>query len=161
MNKALIALMMVVGSLLAFGGPASAYPPDEPTVGVDNPSPTPGGTVTVTVENCESGTTVTFELGGSTDSVVSVDDTATGTVTAPSTPGSYTGTATCGADVLSFGVEVEAAAATTVPTTVAPVLPPTGSDGSGSITTLAVGLLLAGLGLLGVARLRRRSIGTA
>jgi hypothetical protein len=160
MKKALVGLFLALGTVLSVGGVASAYPPDEPTVGVSTPTPSPGGTFTVTVENCPDGTTVTFVLGSSTTTAVSSGGTATGTLTAPTTPGSYTGTATCGTDVLSFGITVTAAA-TTVPTTVAPVLPPTGGDGPGTFTTMAIGLLVAGAGLLGVTHVRRRRIDVA
>lgn len=157
MKKALVGIVLAAGALLSAGGVANAYPPDEPTVGIDDPTPDPGGTINVTVENCPDGASVTFELEGSTDTAVASGGSATGTLTAPTAPGTFTGTATCGDAILSFGVVVQAATATTIPTTVAPQLPTTGGNSPGSVTSLAVGLLLAGLGLLGVAHLRRRA----
>ena len=89
--------------------------------------------------------------------------TATGTFTAaPTAPGTYTGTGTGvnGTVTFSFTIPGQAATTTTgVPvTTAAPSgqIPATGSSGISTTTTVAIGLLVVGAGLLVVAQVRRR-----
>lgn len=147
----------LAGALLISGGVADAYPPDEPEVTIDDPTPEPGGPVVVTVDGCEPGETVTFTLGDSTATTVcDADGTATGVVDAPDSSGTYQGTALLASGAsLPFQVVV---ASQVVPQPTTPVtLPSTGSE-SNQILPLAVGLLLAGAGLLGVASLRRRRL---
>jgi LPXTG-motif cell wall-anchored protein len=148
---------LVAGALLVSGGVADAYPPGEPEVTVDDPTPDPGGPVVVTVDGCEPGETVTFTLGDSTDTAVCGDDgTATGELVAPNTPGTFQGNALLASGAsLPFQVVVQSQA---VPQPTTPVtLPSTGSE-SNQMIPLAVGLSLAGAGLLGVASLRRRRL---
>lgn len=102
---------------------------------------------------------------------------ATATFTVSTDPGTYDGTAVNAQQEVSlpFEVMVEAAPPTTVPpttvppttpTSVAPTvpsggLPATGSDGIGTTTGIAIGLLVLGLGLFAVAQVRRRHVTSA
>lgn len=150
-------ITVAAGALVLSGGVAEAYPPDEPEVTVDDPTPDPGGPVVVTVDGCEPGETVTFTLGDATDTATCGDDgTATGELDAPESAGTYQGTALLASGAsLPFQVVVESQV---VPQPTTPVtLPSTGSE-SGQMIPLAVGLSLAGAGLLGVASLRRRRL---
>lgn len=148
-------IVAVVGALavLGVGATANAYPPDAPEVTVDNLSPVPGGTVTATVTGCVDGETVTFTLEDSSTSTISSGGTATGTVTAPTTPGVYTLEVVCGDLVQTVTITVSEPAPTPVPG-----LPATGGGGIGTTTGLALGLLVIGLGILGVGQVRRRSV---
>jgi hypothetical protein len=104
--------------------------------------------------------------------------------TAPTGPGTYNGTAgpNPNGPFLPFSITIPGQATTTAPattvpaptvpvTTAAPVvttapplaggLPATGSDGIGTTTGIALGLLVVGLGLFVVAQVRRRQAPTA
>jgi hypothetical protein len=94
---------------------------------------------------------VIIVFNGATSTVAAdASGNATASVTAPSAPGTYPGTATCGALVASFAVVVAA------PVTPPGGLPATGSGGIDSTMTVALGLLAVGLGLFGVTLVRRR-----
>ncbi len=151
---------MTIAGLAMFTIPSSAaaqedYGSASPTAKVSNSSPEAGGSFTASVTNCaEQGTTFQFEgnsKAGSTDS----DGDSSATFTAPTSAGTYTGTVTCGADVASFSVAVAATPAAATPTG---GLPATGSSGSGTTIAIASILLLAGLGMFGVAQMRRRQV---
>ncbi|TDT15625.1 LPXTG-motif cell wall-anchored protein [Ilumatobacter fluminis] len=169
-KRAGLLMALAGGGLLATGAVAQAYPPLEPAVSVDDPTPDPSGPVIATVTGCQPGETVEFELVDSTDTdtcvevngagfaqVAVADGTATGDLEAPASPGTYQGTAellTTEA-TLPFQIVVEAGV-TPPPTPTTPVtLPSTGGE-SGQMVPLAVGLLAAGAGLLAVASFRRR-----
>ena len=150
MKKFALALLAAAAVLLGFAAPAAAqvYPPDGIDVSVTDPTPPPGGSFTVTVEGCTEGDTVTFTFNGETQTDVVSGGVASVTFTAPTTPGTYTGTATCGGVAGDFSVTVQAPAGGG--------LPATGADGIGATTTIAIGLLIVGLGLFAVATVRRR-----
>lgn len=179
MKKFALALTAVAAVVLGSAGVADAYPPGGTGVTVANEGPVaPGGAVTVTV-NCTSGETVTFMLVSSSDTapcaasgsasnnaVAALPGTATGTVSAPTTPGTYVGTITgsISGALGTFTVTVDGAtddggdgdtAASTG------VLPVTGSDGTATMTMIAGGLLVVGLGMFGVATIRRRQYAAA
>jgi hypothetical protein len=173
--KKLAVGLALAGAALLGGGTVSAggYPPNEPAVEVDDPTPPPGGPVVVTVTDCIPGETVNFELEGSTDSdVCGEDGTAEGTLDAPEEGGDFGGTATLvqSEAVLPFSVTVQVPTTTTTTTTVAPTttttlvpsggLPPTGSSTTGTATKISIGLVLAGLGLVGVTLFRRHRLQT-
>ena len=165
MKKIALTLAAISVIVLGFGSLASAgtYPPGGPSVSVAPASVGPGGTVSVTA-NCTAGESVTISLEGSSVSVPcetgdgesSVAGIATGVVTAPASPGTYTGSVTgaISGSLGSFTVTVLAAAPT--PTTPTGGLPSTGSGGTSTMTFVAAGLLVVGLGLFGVATVRRR-----
>jgi hypothetical protein len=151
MKKLVLALLTSLAVVLGIAGPAAAaYPPNAPTVSVSTSTPAPGGEFTVTAEGCNEGDVVTFEFEGETKTAVVVGGIASVTFTAPETPGFYTGTVTCGGVASDFGITVVS------PTAPGGGLPSTGSDGIGATTTIAIGLLAVGLGLFGVATVRRR-----
>ncbi|NND75059.1 MAG: hypothetical protein HKN44_08640 [Ilumatobacter sp.] len=162
--------------LVATGGPAA---PDANATTSPSSVP-PGGAFDVHVQGCSPGTAVTGSFQGRTKTATcaaaagfALRQPATGQAllvgfVAPSTPGTYNGTAT-GANGLNVGFQIVVVAQ--VPTTVAPTVPPTtvGSDGapdgalpatgSGGISTttsVALGLLVIGLGSFVVAQVRRR-----
>lgn len=165
MKKFALALMASAAAIFGMGMVANAYPPGGQSITISDDTPPAGSTFTVTAA-CTAGEDVTFTLGGSTDTescsattagftlfATPAAGSATGTLTAPTTAGTFTGTAsgTISGDLGTFAVTV---AAQTAPTD---SLPATGSDGVGTTTWIAAGLLLAGLGLFGVASMRRRS----
>lgn len=172
MKKFALALTAAAAVILGSAGVVDAYPPGGQQVVVSDTTIEPGETFTVTVE-CVPDETVTFIFGdivltqicrlvinaGNNLSDVA-NGTASATFTAPTEPGSYTGTATGSISGLlgSFSVVVEAETAGTpgTPATPAGSLPATGSDGIGSTTMMAGGLLVVGLGMFGVASVRRR-----
>lgn len=164
MKKFALALAAVAAMVLGFGGVANAYPPGGTGVTTSSSTVGPGGQVTVTAK-CTAGETVTFDLEGSTDTATcetgdaqsAIAGTATGTVTAPTAPGTYIGrvTGSVSGPLGEFTVTVEGSTATPTATP-AGGLPSTGSNGTSTMTFIAAGILVAGLGLFAVATLRRR-----
>ena len=171
-KKFALAVTAAAAVVLGSAGVADAgvYPPNGKTVTVQDSTVPPGGPVSVTT-NCTVGETVTFVLEGSSDTetctpstdggnnfTAAVAGTATGTVNAPTTPGTYIGTVTgsISGALGTFTVVVEGATATTAAPTSTGSLPATGSDGTSTMTLIAGGLLIVGLGMFGVATARRR-----
>lgn len=146
--KRIAVALMATAAVLSFGSGVSAqgrdYPPGRPpTVSLSSPSPAAGAQFTVTANGCPAGATASFEFQGQTAS----GSTQT-TFTAPTAAGTYAGSVTCGGTTVSFSVNV-------APT--APNLPATGGgSSSGTTTSIAAMLLLAGVGMFGVAQVRRR-----
>ena len=139
----------------------------------------PGGSVTVTVQNCDDGTPVTITLEDSSVTVTcagtaalvqgfrapaqtATPGTASGVVTAPTDAGAYIGTATGTSDggpaTADFSVTVQ------VPTSTVPqtngaggtTLPSTGGGGIEPLAVVAASLLVVGFGLVVVTQIRRR-----
>ena len=146
-------LLFAIGlSTLGAAGAASAYPINPPTVDVSNDAPAPGGTITLTANAFCPGATVTFTVNGSVVGSAVADQTghATLVIAVPDTPGTYNVLATsppeCG---LSAGSQFSVTPISTVP------LPVTGANSS---FPLQIGglTLLAGVGLVSVAAVRRR-----
>jgi hypothetical protein len=128
---------------------ASKPPPASPTVSVSTPTPAPGSTITVTMDGCAEGESVQFTVAGETASGVTTDGSASAPIKVPTTPGAYTGTATCaGGASATFSITV---------TSPSGGLPTTGSSGLGSFATISMILLLVGAGLLVVSQVRRRN----
>lgn len=151
MKKFALALMVSAAGLFGMAPGASAYPPAAPTVSVQTPSLAPGGTTPVTLNGCPAGATAQVTLNGvTTTGTADASGSATVTVTAPSTAGTFTGSASCGGASTPFTITVLA------PATPPGGLPATGSDGIGATTGIAAGLLAIGLGLFGVSMVRRR-----
>ena len=125
--------------------------------------------MTVTVQGCEPGETLTATLGEQSNSSTcagangirtpGVTETpagsgnATMTVSAPAAAGTYSGVVASGStsNTASFSVTVVAQAG---PSTGS--LPQTGSNGIGTTTTIALGLVAIGVGMLVVTQVRRR-----
>ena len=200
MKKLAFALLAASALLFGVGLVAQAYAP--PGGAITTPAnPGPGQPFTTTV-NCTAGAgDVTFSFTGNIAATLTVactpgsgtasvmgfltqtpTGTATATFTAPTAPGTYSGTATQGGQqVGAFTIVIAQAATTTVPvttaapgaTTVAPAvttisptvpgggLPATGSGGMGTMTGIAIGLLVVGAGLFIVAQVRRRETSAA
>ena len=154
MKKIAIAAMAVSATIFGFGTAANAaYPPTDITVTVSSQTPAPGSTITVTSEGCEEGEDVDFVLGGSSSTGTTTGGSASGQVTVSTTPGTYTGTATCASGAsANFTVNVAAPAGG---------LPATGSSGISSTVAISGMLLLVGAGLLTVSQIRRRQSAAA
>lgn len=148
-------VFVTLAALFGFSAGAAAtsdYPPDPPSVTVDNPSLLPGGTIVLGVSGCEPGADITVTIdGSSTIATADPDGLASISVTAPSTPGAYPMTIACGGATTTVNVTVLASGP---PTTGG--LPTTGSDSTNTTLTLGLGALVIGGGLLGVSQLRRR-----
>jgi LPXTG-motif cell wall-anchored protein len=148
------ALVLGVGMMAE----AQNYPPDF-ILTADPSTVPPGGNVTATVQGCTSGATVNFDLEGSTASDTCADGssgnpTASGDVTAPATPGTYTLTATQPPDFT-------ATAQVTVTAGEARPLPSTGSNSTHANLYIAGALLAMGLAAFAVSQFRRRQPGAA
>jgi LPXTG-motif cell wall-anchored protein len=141
---------------------AASYPPDEPpTVTVLNPTGPPGYPVRVVVDGCIPGETVVITLGDRTVETTCDNGTiqAVVDIPAPSVPGVYDVTVTFpdrdDGPTLTAPIEVVASVpATTAPPSQPRPLPRTGSDSMFGSVWLAGGLLVAGAGMIVVARLR-------
>jgi len=161
MKKLALALVTMSTVVFGFGMGAQAQTPvpyggSSGTSTVTPASLAPGGNATVGISGCPAGSSVVVVFSGATSTVTAnASGAATATVKAPATAGTYPGTATCGTVVSSFSVVVAA------PVVPAGGLPPTGLDGANTTTGIAVGLLVMGLGLFGVAQVRRRQTVTA
>jgi LPXTG-motif cell wall-anchored protein len=149
---------LVPGSLAS----ASSYPPDEPkTVTVLNPIGPPGYPVRVVVDGCIPGETVVITLGDQTVEAICDDETLQVVVDipAPSVPGVYDVVVTCpdrdnSPTIISPIQVVAVVPVTTVPPPATQPLPRTGSDSIFGSMWLAAGLLVAGGGMVVVARIR-------
>lgn len=166
MKKFAVALT-IIGAVMA-GGTANAqdasYNNGNSRVPTINPSiVSPGGQFTVVV-GCIIPESITFDFLGTTFTVIcannrltqaeSLDGTASATFTAPTTPGTYSGTVDFPTTAdQTFTITVQAVTGTTNPSG---GLPPTGSDSTGSTIIIATTLLLAGVAMFAVAQRRRR-----
>lgn len=153
---------------------AGVYPPGSDPLILSATTVVAGQPFTVTLTDCALGETVEFTVSGSSDSETCGGagggdtrflqapgtGTATGTLTAPSTPGEYTVSATglTSGRSATATITVVAAGAGTGDDDGAGAggLPATGSDTTATTLWVAGGALLAGLGLTGVAMYRRR-----
>ena len=143
-------------------------------------APTAGGGYTALYTNCQAGETITFSQPESNPTTVTGTCVATVTLTgaimgvvlpsqavlgnatgaftaAPTAPGTYTVTASGTiSPVQTTTFTIAATPTTTTPTTLPGDLPATGSNGVGTTTGIAIGLLVVGVGLFVVAQVRRR-----
>jgi len=151
--KRLILVLAAMAASFAVASPAFAYPPGVVELAVSSEAPTPGSSITLTTDGFCGGALVTFTI--SPGGVIGTDTAdgsglATITVAAPSTPGSYTVTATA-ADCPSYYATVNITVASG-----SGGLPGTGSDSSPTLT-LALIAVLVGVALVGVGAMRRRA----
>lgn len=169
MKRLAAALMIAGAALLAGHSIASAYPVGGPTASTSSPTVVSGATFTVAVSPCEVGSVWTFTFQGDTKTdtctgsnngafllgiIAPTTGTATATFTAPTAPGTYSGTATSGTTTLTFSIVVQQAGPPTDPSG---GIPATGTNSITPTITIAVVLLAVGAGMFGVAHLRRRS----
>jgi len=157
-GAAVAALTIVAGS--ATVSASGDYPPDpSPAISPESSTQAAGATFTETVSDCEVGEIVTFTFEGQTvnetcQAPAEIEAIATGTavasLSAPGLPGTYTGNAFLQTSNVNLPFEVIVEGATGVPS-----LPPTGSE-SNQIVPVAVGLVVFGAALMGVAATRRR-----
>ncbi len=156
MKKILLAMAATAVAVLGFGQMAHAadgatYPPGATAPVIAPASPAPGATFTVTVDCAPDGAAVAVVFNGATTNANCTGGKATVSLTAPATAGDYPGTYT-GAGAGSFTVTVAA------PATPPGGLPATGSNGTSTMTIIALGLFAVGAGLFGVSQVRRRSV---
>ena len=185
MKKLALVLMAVSASLFGLTAVANAYPPATSGTGtISTSNPRFGEPVRFTTPCLPSLRIVqsvyrdTFTFNGRTISwpTISIEEvpctsnvgaasmlvsapatgTATIVVTAPSEPGTYTVDYT-GAATGSFSFTVSGAATPAAPGAPGGGLPATGSDSTGTMTMMAIGLFGVGAGLFGVSQMRRRN----
>lgn len=154
MKKFALALMTTAVAVFGFGAVAQAQYGTAPGVEVSPATAPPGGTVTVSVTGCTDGEVLTVTFNGATSTATCVASAATIVLTAPTTPGTFSGTIT-GSQGFSQPFQVVVAAAAVPPGG----LPATGSGGVNSMMTIAGGLFAVGLGLFAVTQFRRRHAG--
>jgi LPXTG-motif cell wall-anchored protein len=164
--KALVTGVLIGLLTFGVGAAAGAYPPGAASLTLSPSTVSPGGSFGATFTGCTLGEVVSVSVSGDSDSATCTGTgggaaraigqpatgTATVTLTAPTAPGTYVVTATAAESGIT---------ATAILTVAAPTpsgeLPTTGSDSSVPIAQIAAGVLMAGLGLAGVAIYRRRS----
>jgi hypothetical protein len=173
------ALALIATSALVFGlGTVAQAQTYSPTLTLIPSPPALGAPYQARLTNCTIGASITFAQAQSTPASVvvtcaAVSGAATGPglgqatasfTAAPTVPGTYTLTAGGLSASLPIAQATTTVPATTVATPVpttatAPAggLPPTGSDGLGTTTGIAIALLAVGAGLFIVAQVRRRN----
>jgi LPXTG-motif cell wall-anchored protein len=168
MKKFALALMASAAMVLGMGVVANAYPAGAGSVTASPTTLAPGGVFTATA-TCQPAEIVTFVFEGATKtatcgaagtagtaSLISLSTAGSASVTfnAPGTAGSYTGIATGSATgaLGSFTITVA------VPAAPGGSLPATGTDGTSTMTIIALGLFAVGAGLFGVSRFRSRTV---
>ncbi len=166
MNKFTMSVIATLAAIFGFGAVANAQYGASPFGVTASPTVGPSGPVTITVRGCEPGQSLTATLVDQSDAATctgvdgpqsSAAGPATGnatmTVTTPKVAGTYTGTVASASvgNNATFTVTVVAQAATRTGS-----LPQTGSDGIGTTTTIALGLVAVGVGMLVVTQIRRR-----
>ena len=154
---------MVLGAGLV--AEAQQYPPDL-AITVDDSTPAPGGTVLATLTGCTDGETVDFVLesstaqgtctagGGSAASGFrrsAATTSASGSLTAPTAPGTYDVTGTGQTSQLTATTQITVGSGET-----SDPLPSTGSDSTSTTLLIAAGVFAMGLALFAVSRFRRR-----
>jgi LPXTG-motif cell wall-anchored protein len=167
MRKLAALVALAAAPVLMTTAAASAYPPGAPTLTLSPSTVAPGGAFGATFTGCALGDTVTVSIEGGASASATCSGTGGGTargimqeggpsasvmLNAPTVPGTYTVTAT------APGASATATLTVTAAAPAGPSLPTTGSDTSIPITQVAIGVLLAGLGLVGVAWYRRKSV---
>jgi len=121
--------------------------PGRPSFITSTPTPAPGSTFTVSGQGCVPFATVDIRLNGTTVTVTADSSGAfSSQLTAPTRPGRYVVTATCGTLVQSLEITVPAAAGVALPTT--------GSDALGAVQLAIVLMAAGGIALVGVRQRR-------
>ena len=157
MKKFALALLAASAAILGFGMVAEAQYGATPGVSVSPATVVSGGTVSITATGCAPSEVITFTItGGDSATATCVDGTATAQLSVPTTAGTYPGTA-----VGSLGFNQAFSVVVTAAAVPPGGLPTTGSGGISTTTSIAVGLLAVGLGLFGVAQIRRRQASLA
>ena len=157
-GAAVAALTIVAGA--ANVSASGDYPLDPtPAISPESSTQAAGASFTETVSDCEVGEIVTFTFEGQTvnetcmapaDIEAVTTGTAVASLAAPGLPGTYTGNAFLQTSNVNLQFEVIVDGDTGVPS-----LPPTGSE-TNQIVPVAVGLVVFGAALVGVAATRRR-----
>jgi hypothetical protein len=146
-------MALALASVVGVGASALAQYPPRMVLVLNPTTVAPRAEFTATLTGCTPGEVVTFSLV-SGSATATCTGSATVTLTAPSTVGTFTVTASAPSGTASATLRVVAQAAA------AEELPRSGSD-SLPIVRIGAGLLIAGLGLIGVVWYRRRSSAAA
>jgi LPXTG-motif cell wall-anchored protein len=153
-RKAFVVVAVLFGALMMTSTAGAQYQPGQPGLVLTPSTTTPGGSVTALGFGCPPGSVVEISIDGTVVGTTIAAHDGKGSFqvpfTAPTTPGQFTVTATCGVTIVSSILTVIAA-----PTTLPPVLPRTGSDSTLPLTRLGL-VLVAGGGLLVLAVRKRR-----
>lgn len=151
--KRMFGLLVGLVATLGFGAASvsAVYPDNPPTVVVDSSTPTVGSNVTLTFDSFCPGDTITISIGGNVlgSVVADANGEATFTFPAPSPAGTYVITATgtdCPDTVASLTIAVRAPGS----------IPVTGSGSTSSGLELGAFAVVAGVGMVGIAGIRRR-----
>jgi LPXTG-motif cell wall-anchored protein len=157
-RRAVVVLTMILGVLAVPTIAGAQYQPGQPGLVLIPSTVVVGGAVTANGFGCRPGQTVVLTIDGTTVATTIARDDSTGsfeaTFTAPLTPGNYTVVATCGLTIVSSILTVIAQPTTTVAT----VLPRTGSDSTLPFARFGLVLIVAGgLVVLAVRRTRAAS----
>jgi hypothetical protein len=154
MKRICLAGALVVLALATLAAPAGAQYGPTPTVTVNDTTPEPGQTITVTGQGCPANEVVQLLFDGTVIGSTTADAngnwSAQVTIPASATPGTHTLTSRCGAIVLNVTLTVPAAAA-------APTLTRTGSD-SLPLARMGIALVTVGALALYASRTRRRQL---
>ena len=162
LRRTLTALALCLAALLALAGPASAgeeYTPP-PGIEVDNDTPEPGDSVTITGEGCEVGAEVSITLDGVEVATATIGEdgtfSATFDVPADAEPGDYeVQVIGCGTEVLSSIITVGGAVTTT--SIGGAALPQTGSSSTEPLVRTGAVLVAAGGVLVYAVRRRQQA----
>jgi hypothetical protein len=148
-------MTVLMGAVLLASTAGAQYQPGQPGLVLSPSTTTPGGTVTALGFGCGANQPVTITIDGKVVATGTSANDGKGSFnipfTAPTTPGTYTVTATCGDTQVSSILTVIASPTTTVPA----ALPPTGSASTLPLTRFGLVLIAAG-GLLVLAVRKRR-----
>lgn len=157
-------LLVLLGAVFIGAGllapvAVAQYQPGQPGFILTPSTITPGATVTGIGFGCSRGEIVTFAINDQPvgTAITQGDQRGSfqGTFIAPSAPGTYVVTATCGNVIMSSILTIIAA-----PTSLVVSLPQTGSNATISFTRVGLALVTVG-GLLVLATRRRRSAARA
>ena len=157
-RRALVLAVVVLGVVFTAPAAYAQYQPGEPGLVVIPSTTTPGAQVQVQGFGCPRNSSVSIAIDGtpvtSTVAANNAEGSFEATITAPSTPGVYTVSATCGSTVVSAALTVQAAAVAPDNTN----LPATGSGATLPLARIGLGLLAAGGFVVLAVRQRRTRV---
>ena len=156
MRKIPVALAVTMFVLSLTTAPGAQYEGTTTGLTTSDPSPTVGGVFTVSGSGCAANSTVNLSISGKSAGTTTASGSGafSGSLTAPSTAGTYTVNAQCGSTVLGVRITVDPATQTTTTTTGTSPLAFSGSD---TIRLLPWALALIAVGGIAVMVSRRQT----